>query len=105
MFRFLFRMLGLLFMAAAFVFLIYDGTKSIAANALVYTKLSEFWTLVHAASLAQLEPYIKQHATPALWDPVTITILDAPTFVVFGIIGGVFLLIGRRKKPLIGYAR
>jgi hypothetical protein len=105
MIRFLFRMLGLLFLAAAFVFLVYDGTKSIAANAIVYIKLSEFWTLVHAASLAQLEPYIKQHAMPSLWDPVMVTILDAPTFVVFGIIGAVLLLLGRRKRPLIGYAR
>ena len=40
MIRFLFRTLGLLFLAAAFVFVVYDGTKSIAANAVSYTHLT-----------------------------------------------------------------
>jgi hypothetical protein len=32
-------------------------------------------------------------------------ILSAPTFVVLGILGSILILIGRRKKPLIGYGR
>lgn len=105
MLRFLLRTLGLLFLAAAFLFFVYDGTKSIAANALIFTRLSEFWTIVSASSLQQLQPYIEQHAARWLWDPVTVTVLDAPTFVVFGIIGSVLVLLGRRKKPRIGFAR
>jgi hypothetical protein len=105
MIRFLFRTLGLLLLAAAFVFFVYDGTKSIAANALVTTRLSEFWNIIDPSSLQQLEPYIKQHAPAWLWDPVMVTILDAPTFAVFGIVGAVLVLLGRRKKPPIGYAR
>jgi hypothetical protein len=34
MFRFLLRMLGLLFLGAAFAFVVYDGTRSIADSAL-----------------------------------------------------------------------
>ena len=105
MIRFLFRTLGLLFLAAAFVFVVYDGTKSIAANALVYTKVSEIWTLLHAASLQQLQPLIEKNAPPWLWDPVVVTVLNAPTFVAFGIVGAMLVLLGRHKKPLIGYAR
>ncbi len=105
MIRFLFRTLGLLFLAAAFVFLVYDGTKSIAANALVYTKVSEIWTLLHAASLQQLQPLIEKNAPPWLWDPVVVTVLNAPALVAFGIIGALLVLLGRHKRPLIGYAR
>jgi hypothetical protein len=105
MIRFLLRTLGLLLLAAAFVFFIYDGTKSIAANALVYTKVSEVWMLLHAASLAQLRPLIEQHASPWLWDPVATTVLDAPAFAAFAIVGAILMLLGRRKKPLIGYSR
>ena len=105
MIRFLFRTLGLLLLAAAFVFCIYDGTKSIAANALVYTKVSEMWTLVHPASLAQLRPAIEAYTTPWLWDPVATTVLEAPAFVAFAIVGAILMLFGRRKKPLIGYGR
>src|SRR5450432_364583 len=105
MIRFLLRTLGLLFLAAAFVFVVYDGTKSIAANALVYTKVSEVWTLLHAASLQQLQPFIEKNATPWLWDPVAVTVLNAPALVALGIVGAILVILGRRKKPLIGYGR
>jgi hypothetical protein len=105
MFRFLLRTFGLVFLAAAFVFFIYDGTKSIAANTPVYTKLSEFWAIFGASSLQQVQPYIEGHGPRWLWDPVAVTILDAPTFVVLGIVGSLLVLLGRRKKPRIGYAR
>ena len=32
-------------------------------------------------------------------------VLAAPTFVVLGLLGSVLILIGRKKKPLIGYDR
>jgi hypothetical protein len=105
MIRFLLRTLGLLFLAAAFVFVVYDGTKSIAANALVYTKVSEIWTLLHASSLQQLQPLIEKNAPPWLWDPVAVRVLEAPALVALGLIGAILVLLGRRKKPLIGYAR
>jgi hypothetical protein len=105
MIRFLFRTLGLLFLAAAFVFLVYDGTRSIAANEPVYTKVEEVWSLVHATSLQQLQPWIDKHAPHWLWDPVMTTTLDAPAVVALGIVGAILIPLGRRKKPLIGYAR
>ena len=105
MIRFLLRTLGLLFLAAGFIFLVYDGTKSIAANMLVYSKVDEVWSLVHTASLQQLQPLIEKKAPPWLWDPVVTTILDAPAIVAFGIVGAILILLGRRKKPLIGYGR
>ncbi|HMA74181.1 MAG TPA: hypothetical protein VKP67_22240 [Xanthobacteraceae bacterium] len=105
MIRFLFRTLGLLLLAAAFVFVVYDGTKSIAANALLYSKVDEIWSLVHAGSLQQLQPFIEKYAPPWIWNPVATTILNAPAAVVFGIIGIILILLGRRKRPLIGYGR
>jgi hypothetical protein len=103
--RFLLRTLGLLFLAAAFIFLVYDGTRSIAANVLLYSKVDEIWSLLHTASLQQLQPSIQKHAPPWLWDPVVTTVLDAPAVIVLGIIGAILILLGRRKKPLIGYGR
>jgi hypothetical protein len=105
MIRFLLRTLGLLFLAAAFIFLVYDGTRSIAANVLLYSKVDEIWSLLHTASLQQLQPAIEKHAPPWLWDPLVTTVLDAPAVIVLGIIGAILVLLGRRKKPLIGYGR
>jgi hypothetical protein len=105
MIRFLSRTLGLLFLAAAFIFLVYDGTRSIAANTLLYSRVDEIWSLVHQASLQQLQPLIEKNAPPWLWDPVMTTILDAPAIVVLAVVGAILIVLGRRKKPLIGYAR
>src|SRR5579862_7060840 len=98
MIRFLLRTLGLLAMAVAFVLFVYDGTKSIAANTLIYTRISEVWTLLHPSSLQQLRPVVEAYGTPWLWDPVALTVLEAPAFAVFAIVGAVLMLLGRRKK-------
>ena len=104
MIRFLLRFIGLWLLAAGFVSAVYDGTKSIADNALHMTKLSDTWNAVHSTSLAQLQPAIERHVA-WLWDPVVVSVLSAPTFVVFGVLGALLILLGRKKKPLIGYAR
>ena len=48
MIRFLFRLLGLLCLATAFLLLVYDGTKSIAASQLYFTSVRMLWDLVNA---------------------------------------------------------
>jgi hypothetical protein len=105
MIRFLLRALGLLCLAAAFVFLVYDGTRSIAADTVIYTSVTELWTAVHASSLQQLKPFIEQHVGSWFWDRITTPFLEAPVAVVFAIIGAILVLLGRPKKPLIGYTR
>jgi hypothetical protein len=105
MIRFLLRFLGLLFLAAAFILVIYDGTKSIAGNSLYMTSVQTLWALINAASLAKLQPLIAPYVGGILWDPVTVSILAAPAWSLLGFFGIVFILLGRRKKPLIGYAR
>jgi hypothetical protein len=105
MIRFLLRSLGMLFLAAAFIFLVHDGTKSIAANQLVYTRVEELWSLVHAASLQQLQPWIESRAPHWVWDPVTTGLLAAPAAVALTLAGAILIPLGRRKKQLIGFAR
>jgi len=105
MIRFVFRFVGLLILAGGFIALIYDGTKSIAGSTLVFTPLGQIWNNVHSSSLQLLQPAIERHISPFLWDPIVLNILTAPAWLVFGVIGAVLMLIGRKKKPLIGYVR
>jgi len=105
MIRFLFRFLGLICLAAAFILLIYDGTKSIAGNSLSLTTVQALWELINSAGLAKLRPLIEPYAGGLLWDPVMVAILAAPAWSLLGFIGILLLLLGRKKKPLIGYAR
>ena len=105
MFRFIFRFLGFWLLAGAFIALVYDGTKSIAGNSLFITKLGATWNAIHSTSLQLLQPAVERHVARFLWDPVILNVLTAPTWAVLGILGALLILLGRRKRPLIGYAR
>lgn len=105
MIRFLFRFIGLILLAAAFILVIYDGTKSIAANRLYITSLRDLWETINPASLAGLRPLIEPYAGGLLWDPAAVAVLAAPSWSLLAGFGVLFMLLGRRKKPLIGYAR
>ncbi len=105
MIRFVFRFIGLWVLAAGFVALVRDGTKSIAGNAIFITRLGEDWNNIHSGSLDALKALAERYAGPWLWEFVSLYLLAAPTWLVLGIIGSIFILIGRKKKPLIGYGR
>jgi len=105
MIRFLLRFIGLFFLAAGFIFLVYDGTRSIAASAVVVTPLGQTWNDIHSRSLDAVQAAIQGRLADWVWDPVFRSVLHAPTWFVFGILGAILILLGRKKKPLIGYAR
>ncbi|MGA3308327.1 MAG: hypothetical protein ABSD08_06895 [Xanthobacteraceae bacterium] len=104
MIRFLLRLIGLCLLATAFFFFVYDGTKSIANQHLVYIKVGDVWAILDQNSLNLAQNWLKQRAIWA-WDPYMQTIFDLPTWVVLGILAMILILLGRKKKPLIGYAR
>jgi hypothetical protein len=105
MIRFLVRFIGLISLAAAFILVIYDGTKSIAGSSLSLTTVRALWELINAGSLAKVKPLIDHYAGGLLWDPVMLSILAAPAWALLGVFGILLLIIGRKKRPLIGYAR
>jgi hypothetical protein len=105
MIRFLFRFIGLICLAAAFILVIYDGTKSIAGNTLFLTSVRTLWELINAASLQKVRPLIEPYAGGLLWDPAMVNLLAAPSWSLLGGFGILFLLFGRKKKPLIGFVR
>ena len=104
MIRFLFRFIGLMLIALAFILFVYDGTRSIAGNKIFITQVDQVWSNVHQTSLLLLQPALENIAV-WLWDPVVRTVLTAPSWLALAIIGAVLILLGRKKKPLIGYAR
>jgi hypothetical protein len=103
MIRSMLRTLGLVLLAAGFVFFIYDGTKSIADRTIYISKFSQTWAEIHQQSLQAAQVTVEKNA-PWLW-PVLQPVLEQPTWLVLGAFGMVLILLGRKKKPLIGYAR
>jgi hypothetical protein len=104
MIRFVLRLIGLLSLALGFIFLVYDGTKSIADQRLYITKVGDVWLALHDASLAQLQPAVER-ISPWLWDPMLVRFLSAPSALVLVILGAILMVVGRKRRPLIGYGR
>lgn len=105
MIRFLFRFVGLLGLALGFVFLVYDGTKSIANRSLEMTTVERFWNEVYTRSPQDVLRPLTAPLASWLWDPVTVTLLGAPIWIVLAVVASILMILGRKKKPLIGYAR
>jgi hypothetical protein len=98
------RFIGLLLLAAGFIFLIYDGQRSIADQSLRLTRLSEFWNDIHQSSQQAMRVALDARS-PWLWTHVVKVVLDQPTFAVLGILGILLMLLFRPKRRLIGYTR
>jgi len=105
MIRFLLRSIGFLCLAASFLLVIYDGTKSIAGNAIYITSVRALWDILNAASLQALRPLIENRLGHFAWDSAFVSFLDSPSWAVLGGVGVVLILLGRKRRPLIGYAR
>jgi hypothetical protein len=105
MIRSLLRLLGVVILAAGFILVMYDGARSIADSRIYIYKLSQLWTDIHAGSLQSAQASVQGSLPSVVWDPVITTVLDQPAWLIFGIIGTGLILLGRKRKPLIGYAR
>jgi hypothetical protein len=105
MLRLLLRFIGLLLLALAFIFVIYDGMKSIADHVFYATKVSQFWTDIHASSLQTLQSLVERNISAGIWTLAIQPVLEQPAAIVFAGLGIVLIILGRKKKPLIGYAR
>jgi hypothetical protein len=105
MIRFILRFVGLLLLALAFVLVIADGIKSIADRMFFVRSVARFWDDLHSSSLTAMRAAVESHVSPGIWALAVQPVLDQPAALVFGILGAVLIVVGRKKRPLIGYAR
>jgi hypothetical protein len=105
MIRFLLRFIGLLLLALAFIFVVYDGIRTISDGTLLITKTSALWNTIHDGSLRMLQTLVEQKLGPEAWKIVVASVLDQPAAAIFCVLGVILIILGRKKKPLIGYAR
>jgi hypothetical protein len=106
MIRFVFRFVGLVSLALGFLFLVHDGTKSIADQTVYISSVGSTWENIHQSSLAALQPAVERLGGAWAWNGVVQPyFLKQPISLVLVILGAVLILLGRKKKPLIGYAR
>jgi hypothetical protein len=97
----LLRIFGVWLLLLAMVAAVVDATKSLAGGgAWVVTPMGEQWQVLSPDSLAASKAWIETNAGKFLWDPVMTTILHAPTWVVFGILGVLLYWLGQKRKPV-----
>lgn len=101
--RFVVRVLGLLLLAAGFVGLVIDGTKSIANSQVEFTPLGELAFLVFPRQFPILEPAITRHVHPFLWDPILLNFFLLPASVIGFALGALLLWLGQKPPEPIGY--
>lgn len=97
MIRFMFRFLATVSLAVAVVMAVIDATRTVADGDFVLTPLGTSWMSVSSDTLEKVQDSIAA-AHPALWDPVALSILKLPGFVVFAVLAFLLYAIGRRPS-------
>ncbi|HEX8665584.1 MAG TPA: hypothetical protein VF744_16320 [Beijerinckiaceae bacterium] len=103
MFRFLARFAGLLLIAAGFVGLVVDGTRSIANGGLSFTPLGEVAFRLFPKSFPLIEPAVTRHVHPWLWDPILLNVFLLPASVLGFLLGALLIWLGQKREEPIGY--
>lgn len=103
MLRFLLRLIGLGVLALAFFFIVYDGSRSIANQRVAYTDLAQAWAIVDQNDLNLAQNWVKQKASWA--EPSVQKAFELPIAAILAVVAMILMVLGRRKRPLIGYAR
>lgn len=97
MIRFLFRFIGFWLVAGGFVALIVDGTRSIAASALVFTSAGDAWFALSPGTLERAETSGRA-SLPFVWNTALLPMLSLPAFLLL-VVGGIILLaLGRVRE-------
>ena len=102
--RLMFRLFGLVCLAAAFAAVIVDGTTSVAASRISLHPLGDTLSRISPEGFEHLQAFVVAKA-PLLWDPVLASVCLLPTWAVLGVVGLVVLALTRKPRPGVGYSR
>ena len=94
--RLILRVLGTWLIGLALVLLVIDGTRSLGANAVMFTSLADLWTQIHPPSLDGVRSFLNSRFFATLLDSALNALLGYPAFAVFGVLGIVLALLGRK---------
>ncbi len=103
MFRFLFRLAAMVALAISVIMAVLDATRTVAASALVMTPLKTSWLASFPDTLATAEVFVREKASPVLWDGLVTHVLDLPGFAVFAGLAALLYAIGYRRERRGGY--
>jgi hypothetical protein len=97
----LLRFLAGVFLLVAVMAAVNDVTRSIAVGARVSpVSTQEHWTRLAPVTLATARNAVQRKTHPLVWDPVLVSILQLPTWGLFGLVGALLAYGGRRRREV-----
>ena len=100
----LFRFLAGVCFLIAVIAAVYDGTRSLAAGALVTTPLAEHWSKIAPGLLSAAQTAVSRTTHPLVWDLGLRKALLVPTWALFATLGLLFAFAGRRRRRVNVFA-
>lgn len=101
--KFLARLLGLVLVAAGFVGLVIDGTRSIVNNALSFASVGGMVDALTSGGVTALQDSVTTRAPAFLWDPVVTSLIQLPASVTAFFLGAFLLWLGQKSIEPVGY--
>ncbi|WP_414473160.1 PetM family of cytochrome b6f complex subunit 7 [Microvirga sp. M2] len=101
--KFLARSVGLLLVAAGFIGLVIDGTRSIVNHTISFVSISGAAGTLFPDGAAGFEGQVAARTYPWLWDPVVSQLLQLPASVTGFVVGVLLLWLGQKPLEPIGH--
>jgi hypothetical protein len=88
--------LGLAFIAVSILALGWDAQLSFAEAEPTFKPIGLYWYELHVGSYNGIQVLLERYIWPPLWDPVLLSIIQWPVWVLFLPIGILLFIFGRR---------
>lgn len=96
--RFLLRLTGCFLLAAGVVAFVSDGSRAIAQSKIVIVSAGELLGSIAPGAMASLKDVLLSGSAPFLWDPLLISLLSWPAWLLFAVLGFAALWLGKRHQ-------
>jgi hypothetical protein len=96
--RLILRILGTWLLGVALILLIIDGTRSLGANALIFTSFGEAWTWLNAESLVATRDFLTSRFFGPVLEPTIAALLTFPSWAVLAVPGVLLAWMGRSRR-------
>jgi len=94
------RVIGWILVVAGLAILAKDVIGWLDTGTLAFSATGELWFSLHNGSLNLIQAITQRYIWPTLWDPVLVTVLLWPAFLVIGIPGLLLSWLFRRRPRL-----
>ncbi len=92
------RVIGWVLLIAALAALAYDAVASLRGGGFTLHAAGELWYMLNPDTLNMLQAGIQRRVWPYLWDPIIVTILLWPAWLVLGVPGALLVWLCRQRS-------